>query len=254
MRRHEDRRSGFTLIELLVVIAIIALLISLLVPSLSRAKELARKVACAANVRSLGLAIMQYTNEHNDWMPKMLTEAGLTRSSPAINGRDYSNYCTEMAPYLGIEDHPWFPWRNPTSRVSAFEPGDGAPKCLVCPSEDSQFGTDILAYGWRFGKYYDGLFSEFWSRRIKATEVKRPGETSPCGESRPIPGWGGDPIEDAPYWGIPENVGGVYEYVFGRRHDDGANYVCVDAHVEYATYDELVDDILGNQRIFSLGD
>lgn len=152
-------------------------------------------------MRSVGLAFTQYHFENNDWMPKMLSEAGLTRSSPAVNGNDYSNYCTEMAPYLGIEGHPWFPWRNPTNRVGAFEPGDGAPRILVCPSENRQFGTDILAYGWRFGKYYDGLVSEFWSRRIKVSEVVRPSETSPCGESRPIPGWGGRPDRGRPLLG-----------------------------------------------------
>lgn len=62
-------KKGFTLIELLVVIAIIALLVSILLPSLNRAKELARRVVCAANMRNLGLALSYYTNESDQWLP-----------------------------------------------------------------------------------------------------------------------------------------------------------------------------------------
>jgi prepilin-type N-terminal cleavage/methylation domain-containing protein len=57
------RRRGFTLIELLVVITIIALLMGILVPTLSSARESARKVACLSNMRTLGLANILYATE-----------------------------------------------------------------------------------------------------------------------------------------------------------------------------------------------
>jgi prepilin-type N-terminal cleavage/methylation domain-containing protein len=62
-------RQGFTLIELLVVIAIIALLISILVPSLNQARELARCALCRANLHSIGLGISMYVQDNSDWMP-----------------------------------------------------------------------------------------------------------------------------------------------------------------------------------------
>lgn len=62
-------RCAFTLIELLVVVGIIALLISILLPSLSRAREAGRRAACGSNLRQIGLAIIAYASEARDRLP-----------------------------------------------------------------------------------------------------------------------------------------------------------------------------------------
>ncbi len=63
------RRSGFTLIELLVVIAIIAILAAILFPVFARAREKARAVSCLSNIKQLGLGIMMYCQDYDEFFP-----------------------------------------------------------------------------------------------------------------------------------------------------------------------------------------
>jgi prepilin-type N-terminal cleavage/methylation domain-containing protein len=60
------KRKGFTLVELLVVIAIIALLMSILMPALSRVRGLAQQVVCGSHLASIGKALMMYANDFHD--------------------------------------------------------------------------------------------------------------------------------------------------------------------------------------------
>jgi prepilin-type N-terminal cleavage/methylation domain-containing protein/prepilin-type processing-associated H-X9-DG protein len=68
-----DRKRGFTLVELLVVIGIIAVLVGILMPALSRARESSIRIKCASNLRQIGTAAMNYAAENKGFLPDVRT-------------------------------------------------------------------------------------------------------------------------------------------------------------------------------------
>lgn len=85
--------KGFTLIELLVVIAIVSLLVSILLPSLQGAKELALRVTCASNLHSISQGIGMYAADYNGIWPRYINY-GTYNPNPNLNGRDNGGYTT----------------------------------------------------------------------------------------------------------------------------------------------------------------
>jgi prepilin-type N-terminal cleavage/methylation domain-containing protein/prepilin-type processing-associated H-X9-DG protein len=65
---HQAKGAAFTLIELLVVVAVIAVLVAMLLPALSQAKETSQLIRCGANLRQIGIGVHQYVNDYNGFL------------------------------------------------------------------------------------------------------------------------------------------------------------------------------------------
>lgn len=172
---------AFTLVELLVVIAIIALLIAILLPSLSRARESAKSVSCGALLRGLGTSLFIYTNNNKDWIPGMNTSGVALRTLQlsAVSDPDLLRQGK-----LPVQPHDWI-W--PILRDSMEHPSNRAKKMQIitdlysCPSQKATdsvlypFGAagvpdaaDFLAeQSWRSLSYLMPAWFQYWGQEDK---------------------------------------------------------------------------------------
>ena len=129
-------RHAFTLIELLVVIAIIAILAAILFPVFSQARESARQITCASNMRQIGMGLRMYASDYDDtWVPAYSVgrpDPTLSLSQPWI-GYDNNNSTRDDGQFTGSVIEPAKNQIHPGS-IDSYLKSDAIKRCPDMPS------------------------------------------------------------------------------------------------------------------------
>lgn len=158
------RARAFTLVELLVVIGIIALLISILLPALNKARRAANMVACSSNLRQIGMGFMQYAQYNRGNWP-MLYLPGEIKGQWTFDGPGLEMM---LAPYTGVQAGP------PKADFINYYVGG---KIWICPGSP----IHVVKNGWQTNydpsynhNSYGGLWYH-WKADVRASGYSAPG-------------------------------------------------------------------------------
>ena len=213
---------GFTLIELLVVIAIIAILLSILLPGLKKAKEQARMTICASNQEQIGLAAYLYTEDNNSFIPR---------------GGMFGTWFQCFLPYVGHHED-----TTDYRHVKIY-------RCLSFP--DKRQTVCYVVSSWTFDSKTDMTGHEI-TAPTKLNTFTYPMTTVYMADNEDAP-WRpiieeatDDDIQRLDVWSpnhLPDSDTPQDE-TYGRRvardrHRDGCNYLFLDWHVEYIPTEEM---------------
>ena len=225
----EKYNPGFTLIELLVVISIIALLLSILMPSLGKARSSAMRIKCAAQLRQIGVACQVYAAANNELLPPFY-DWSVRRNPPRMT--HFGTYVYNQSYYL-IVSKPY---------GAALANSGYLPNCdiLYCPSDKRFKGRKPgeLFYDSSRPSYHpnemsythlyvtDDYLGKTNYRKFYRYKLTAPGKSVVAVDT----GHWGEPWDNDPVWGY-------------NAHEKGINLLKIDGSVPFAKGNELIADM-----------
>ncbi len=207
LTHHKPVRAAFTLIELLVVIAIIAILAAILFPVFARARENARRSSCQSNLKQIGLAVMQYTQDYDEKYPTRGGDTGIAAGD--------MGWRQKLQPYAKSVQLFVCPSNTAGSSSTPAEPAIAGVAPAIQPS--------YLANERVFGQADNGN----WNKATSIAAVNSPATRIGVAEGNVTAGWRGQGVLGG------TNHGGPYFVDDGfAGHLNTANYLYLDGHVK----------------------
>ncbi len=241
----KQRKRGFTLIELLVVIAIIAILAAILFPVFGRARENARKTSCLNNLKQIGLAFTQYSQDYDEYMVK-------ARYSPSAT----SSWMLRLEPYTKNRQI----FRCPSaSDEETFTFESGFSFTGLTATQKATASLASYAVNNAYQDYPETVFGLNDPNRTQSMRsmhlagIEDPAGTIAMGDAKcgmpnnstcyQVIGTTFYPNDDPPTMG--QSAKGQGSFV--ARHLNGLNFVFIDGHAKWLRVDEAVKRSSKNQ-------
>ncbi len=236
--KRKSQRHGFTLIELLVVIAIIAVLASLLLPTLSRAKSMAILTKCKGNVRQQGIALTMYTQDSGVFPFLVFTSPGIPRGA--------CFWFDALSPYVANTQWGNGVFRCPTYRWTVYS-GSATSKGVGLSLGSYAYnaaGSEAVSYVSADPQPHAGLglinFADSATRTplVRESDVRAPADMYALGDARLLEIWDKQTVGGGSFFGS------VYAMGANRtnsvlQHPSGYNLALVDGHVETVRFGQL---------------
>jgi prepilin-type N-terminal cleavage/methylation domain-containing protein/prepilin-type processing-associated H-X9-DG protein len=220
MKTRQNLRTGkkcnFTLIELLVVIAIIAILASMLLPALNQAREKAKTISCASNLKQVGLGLMMYADDNDGYTPK--GDQGIINLIPYIGGTAGGLF--KPSSYRGDIFHC---------------PGDTKPQHYNSMPDWNFYNS----YGYNYYTWGLGGNSGINGTGCKMVQIVSPTKTIAYGDSGKQDVAGAATSSNYIFYNSPGAVNFINPV--SRRHSAGSNITFSDGHVKWFKFNIITN-------------